>query len=189
MSTAKSNILAAIRSSKPGPRPLPSLPPDGARTRVQLETSLREVMAGSKTNFVEPDELPSFVREGRHATIVSTVDAVTGNLDPHTVDDPLQLAGVDLAVLHARLGVAENGALWVSERETVHRVLPFITQHLVLMLPKDQIVGTMHEAYRRLDVAETGFGVFIAGPSKTADIEQSLVIGAHGPRSLTVCLV
>nr|WP_256534367.1 LUD domain-containing protein [Lewinella sp. JB7] len=98
------------------------------------------------------------------------------------------MAGVDVTVLRARLGVAENGAMWVSETEAVHRVLPFITQHLVLVVRTSDLVGTMHEAYRRIDVAETGFGVFIAGPSKTADIEQSLVIGAHGPRSLTVCL-
>jgi L-lactate dehydrogenase complex protein LldG len=41
------------------------------------------------------------------------------------------------------------------------------------------IVPTMHEAYRQINIAEEGWGAFIAGPSKTADIEQSLVIGAH----------
>jgi L-lactate dehydrogenase complex protein LldG len=95
---------------------------------------------------------------------------------------------VDLAILRARLGVAENGAMWLSEREMVHRVLPFITQHLILLVDPGTIVATMHDAYRQVDIAETGFGLFVAGPSKTADIEQSLVIGAHGPRSLTVCM-
>ncbi|MCP9237886.1 LUD domain-containing protein [Lewinella sp. JB7] len=188
--SSKSHILGRIRGNKPGPRALPTLPPDpAAGTREQWEPAFRAVLTGSKSGFITPDALSGHVAAyGPDATIVSTVPEVAGNLYLGTVTDPLQLAGVDVTVLRARLGVAENGAMWVSETEAVHRVLPFITQHLVLVVRTSDLVGTMHEAYRRIDVAETGFGVFIAGPSKTADIEQSLVIGAHGPRSLTVCL-
>ena len=79
--------------------------------------------------------------------------------------------------------------MWIDEADCGgQRVLPFITQHLILFVPADRLVPTMHQAYQRVSIGATGFGVFIAGPSKTADIEQSLVIGAHGPRSLVVCL-
>ncbi|MBB4079981.1 L-lactate dehydrogenase complex protein LldG [Lewinella aquimaris] len=187
--SSKRNILERIRANKPGPRPLPALPPDPlAGAQEQWEATFRAVLAASKTTFITTADLPSYVRGFEDKTIVSTVAGVPGNLDPHSIADPLQLAGVELAVLHARIGVAENGAMWVSESEAVHRVLPFITQHLILVVKRDDLVGTMHEAYRAIDIQETGFGVFIAGPSKTADIEQSLVIGAHGPRSLLVCL-
>ena len=47
----------------------------------------------------------------------------------------------------------------------------------------------MHHAYDRIAQAEYPFGLFLAGPSKTADIEQSLVLGAHGSRSMTVFLL
>jgi len=83
--------------------------------------------------------------------------------------------------------VAENGAVWVPEKNMIHRALPFIAQHLVLVVPASRLVATMHDAYA--SIAELGgYGVFIAGPSKTADIEQSLVVGAHGARSMTVVL-
>jgi len=58
-----------------------------------------------------------------------------------------------------------------------------------VIINADAIVPTMHHAYERTSATNYGFGTFIAGPSKTADIEQSLVIGAHGPRSMTVFVI
>lgn len=182
----KNSILAAVRANKPAPRPLPKMPvyqPDTDADRAAFTT----VMESSKGKVMERAALTAYVAEhfAEAKTIVSTVDTVPGNLDLATIEDPLQLAGVDLAVLHGQFAVAENGAIWVTETEAVIRILPFITQHLILLID-GPIVPTMHEAYQRIKVDDTGFGVFIAGPSKTADIEQSLVIGAHGPRSLVV---
>ena len=186
--SSRDAILGAIRDHKPADRPLPDLPPDPEEADLAAyEAAFREVLAASKTRFVNWADLPEHLAKYAGETVVSRVDGVPGNLDIGQIEDPLQLAGVELAVLSAQVGVAENGAMWVSEDEAVHRVLPFITQHLILVLDRADLVGTMHEAYRRIEVDRTGFGVFVAGPSKTADIEQSLVIGAHGPRSLVVC--
>ncbi len=108
--------------------------------------------------------------------------------DPHTLEN------VDVAVLSAHFGVAENGACWITEERMIERALPFIAQNLVLVIRRNDIVADMHEAYSRIEETEAangayGFATFIAGPSKTADIEQSLVLGAHGPKSMTVFLL
>lgn len=91
-----------------------------------------------------------------------------------------------LLILPGKLAVAENAAVWLTEDLYPNRVLPFITDQLVLVVQAQTIVGNMHQAYQQIDAAGWGYGAFIAGPSKTADIEQSLVIGAHGARSATV---
>ena len=112
---------------------------------------------------------------------------------PEAIGDPHTLEDVDLAILRAHFGVAENGACWITEQQMLARALPFIAQHLALVVARSAIVPDMHAAYERiaeLDAAAPyGFSTFIAGPSKTADIEQSLVLGAHGPASLTVFLL
>ncbi|MEZ6061344.1 MAG: LUD domain-containing protein [Planctomycetaceae bacterium] len=102
------------------------------------------------------------------------------------VDDPHDLENVDFAILPGHFGVAENGAVWVTDEGVRHRVLYFIPQHIAIVIPGSKIVHNMHEAYGQIDVGRYAFAAFISGPSKTADIEQSLVIGAHGARSLTV---
>jgi L-lactate dehydrogenase complex protein LldG len=109
--------------------------------------------------------------------------------DLAAVADPHELEDVDMAIAPGEFAVAENGAVWVTDRQVRQRAIFFIPQHLALVVPREQLVHNMHEAYRRLAFDGPGFGVFISGPSKTADIEQSLVIGAHGPRSLTVFLL
>lgn len=100
--------------------------------------------------------------------------------------DGLSLAGIEVLEIDGDFGVAENGAIWLSEEALPHRVAPFICQHLVINVKK--IVPHMHAAYEELGKVNSGFGLFLSGPSKTADIEQSLVIGAHGARSLTVVI-
>ncbi|MGZ3755769.1 MAG: LutC/YkgG family protein, partial [Mucilaginibacter sp.] len=102
---------------------------------------------------------------------------------PHSFQD------VELGIIRAHLGVAENGAVWIKEDLVNHRVLPFICQHLAIVLNRQSIVPTMHEAYEKIGAEDYGYGTFIAGPSKTADIEQSLVLGAHGSRTMTVFLM
>ena len=102
--------------------------------------------------------------------------------------DPHLLETIDLAILPGHFGVAENGAVWITNELMGDRALPFICQHLALVIAKKNIVPTLHEAYDRINTGYA-FGTFIAGPSKTADIEQSLVLGAHGPKSLTVFLM
>lgn len=99
------------------------------------------------------------------------------------------LYDIDTAVIRGGTAVAENGAVWVTETDMGHRLLPFTCEKLVLIVEEKNIVHNLHEAYEAMDITDTGYGVFIAGPSKTADIEQSLVIGAHGPVSHLVFII
>ncbi|MBF0287003.1 MAG: LUD domain-containing protein [SAR324 cluster bacterium] len=104
-------------------------------------------------------------------------------------DDPHSFEKVDLCIMQGQFGVAENGAIWIDSRFVAQQAVLFLTQHLILTVPRQEIVQNMHQAYARLSFDSAYYGCFIAGPSKTADIEQALVIGAHGPRSLTVYLI
>jgi L-lactate dehydrogenase complex protein LldG len=108
--------------------------------------------------------------------------AVEVGQDPHELDD------VDVAVLRSPLGIAEAGAVWLTERELVVNALGVLAQHVVVLLDPAAIVRTMHDAYARIDIAASRYGVFMAGPSATADIEGVLVHGAQGARSMTVLL-
>ena len=124
------------------------------------------------------------------AATASTHLHLPGTIDLHAISDPHQLEGIHTAILRARFGVCENGAVWMDEAELgPHRVLPFIAEHLFIVLNAADLVANMHEAYARVGQIGTGFGLFLAGPSKTADIEQCLVIGAHGARGATVFLL
>ncbi len=109
------------------------------------------------------------------------------------VDDPHQLENLDFVIYPGQFAVAENAAVWVTDQNLKHRVVFFITQFLVLVVSAKDIVNNMHEAYARIGVnpgsPQPTFGLFLSGPSKTADIEQSLVIGAHGCRQMQLFIV
>lgn len=114
--------------------------------------------------------------------------ASCATFNPDELEDPRDLAGTDVAIVRGAFGVVENGSVWIP-RAFRHKAMLFIPEALVILLDRKQIVCNMHEAYAREDFDTYDFGSFIAGPSKTADIEQALVIGAHGARDVTVILL
>jgi len=132
-------------------------------------------------------EIPAFRDAQRVASVVP--EAVAGNVDVTTIDDPHSLASLDWMIARGEFLVAENGAIWIDGATLPHRVMLFIAQYLAIVVSRSQIVDHLHQAYDRIGTPEPGFGVFVSGPSKTADIEQSLVLGAHGCRSLHVFLL
>jgi len=193
---SKQTILGLVRANKPEPAELPKL--DNAwvtyADRQRQFAAMIESVGGRCIAVANTDEINRALEEiPAYAAAKQIVSLVPGagqaNFDPNLVDDPHALAAVDFAILSGQFGVAENGAIWVTDANIRHRAIYFIVQHLALVIPADKIVDNMHQAYERLSFPQPGYGAFISGPSKTADIEQSLVIGAHGPRSLTVlCL-
>ena len=157
----------------------------------KFSTSLASV-GGNAVFMKDLSELEVYIKEHYQdaRVIVSNVEGLEISTKiANEVDDPHSLKDVDLAIIQGEFAVAENGAVWVKEKNNRHRALYFITQKLVMVVPHGAIVHTMHEAYERVNFEEGTFGVFISGPSKTADIEQSLVIGAHGATEACVAFI
>jgi L-lactate dehydrogenase complex protein LldG len=120
--------------------------------------------------------------------VCSAVPEVPGSRRIEDVREPHELNDVDVGVVRSPLGVAEAGAIWLTQEELVVNALGVLSQHLIVLLDPAAIVDTMHDAYGRLDLTASPYGVFLAGPSATGDIEGVIIHGAQGARSLTVLL-
>ena len=121
--------------------------------------------------------------------IASNLPEITiATRNPDKVGRARDLNGTDVGVIRGVFGVAENGCVWIPQTMK-EKAVCFISEHLVILLKKSEIVNNMHEAYRRIQFNDYGYGTFISGPSKTADIAQVLVMGAQAARSATVLLL
>ena len=123
--------------------------------------------------------------------IASNLPEVTiATRNPNSVGRARDLNGTDVGIIRGQFGVAENACVWIPQTMK-EKAICFISENLVILLPKSQIVNNMHEAYKRIQFDKTydGYGTFISGPSKTADIAQVLVMGAQAARSATILLL
>lgn len=114
-------------------------------------------------------------------------DITIATINPDDIGDPHELNGTELGIIQGEIGVAENGCVWIPQN-VKQKVVYFISEYLVIVLDKKNLVNNMHEAYKKIQFGDKGFGVFISGPSKTADIEQALVVGAHGAKGVMIIL-
>ncbi|QDU57874.1 LutC/YkgG family protein [Aeoliella mucimassa] len=200
MSSSRKHILQQVKANRAAEFELPSLDQDWQTFGDPLERFC-EVLTSTGGNSLRVNDLASAnewfeqrISGNADSQTISLVEGVgRSTLELDQLETPQELSGLDWAILPAEFGVAENGALWVTDINAKHRAVYYLCEHLVLVLPASQVVHNMPQAYERLAGFATDdtppFGCFIAGPSKTADIEQSLVIGAQGPRSLDVLLI
>lgn len=192
--SARENILNAIAMNQPEQVELPVIDIAAVIHYEDVYSQFKTVLEsiGGKVELISDitvlkNQLIADKTNGNF--IVNTITALGDVEEQVAFMSAPELEKVEKAYIKGTIGVAENGAVWVYESQMINRLLPFICQHLILVIAKKDIVNTLHQAYEKLDVAQEGFGAFIAGPSKTADIEQSLVIGAHGARSATIYVI
>jgi L-lactate dehydrogenase complex protein LldG len=194
MSTLNSRelILKRAAQNKPEQSALPDISLFEKNDKGDLDTfsTVLKNIGGSVYLIHGLEELVSLVREkfatgSRFYSPIKEIQKLIGQPSPELTDGH-DLENVELAIIRAHFAVAENGAVWVTDDLMGNRALPFICQHLAVIINQNDMVPTMHEAYLQQSLNNYHYGSFIAGPSKTADIEQSLVLGAHGPKSMSV---
>jgi L-lactate dehydrogenase complex protein LldG len=190
-SRSRESILFHIRLYLPEQKvdhpQIPLFPQADCPLASAFEQRLQEAGGASRSVSSIEDALSQLEALHPDAKVVcSAVPEITGTRNVHDVRNPHELADVDVGVLRAQFGVAESGAIWLTQEDLVINALAFLSQHLVVFLDPEQIVPDMHEAYRRVQLDNTAFGCFMMGPSATADVEATLVHGAQGARSLNV---
>jgi L-lactate dehydrogenase complex protein LldG len=189
--TSRETIFNAIRASLPGIKVehpgIPMFQRPATHLQQLFEQHLNEA-GGAAHDVASAAEVGTLLKT-LHPTakvICSAVPEIAGTRQIATVNEPHELADVDVGVVRARFGVAESGAVWLTQEDLVVDALGFLSQHLIVLLDPEHIVPDMHEAYRRVRLNVTAFGCFMMGPSATADVEATLVHGAQGARSLNV---
>ena len=190
----KEEILSRIRAGVKERYDMPALDdirgityPDPLKQFVQMS----EAVGGKIVELAPGEDLNALVRrlfpDARE--IASNLPEVTiATRNPDTAGSAQALDGTDVGIIRGEFGVAENGCIWVPQTMK-EKAVCFISEHLVILLPMNRIVNNMHEAYRQVSFNSYGYGTFISGPSKTADIAQVLVMGAQASRSVTIVLI
>lgn len=192
--TTREKILEAVLQNQPELKPLPdiSMFRGDSTNAVQRFIDIFKTIGGSPYLVESYEGIKELINENFDVTkrmvtkvlpLSESIELISDSAYPSTYED------VELAIIHGHFAVAENGAVWLTDDIMGQRIIPYICQHLALVVSAESIVPTLHEAYEIIGKGEYGFGGFIGGPSKTADIEQALVLGAHGPLTMTVFIL
>lgn len=194
MADARSVIFGALAATRPAPLPRP---PRGVRPgfdgdllppfRAGLEAAGGELVDTRSSGLAAAlAHLPGFAAA---AHVFSALPEVSHRGVATRAATGAELERLDFALIRGAVGVAESGAVWHEPGLPLERAAALLAEHLVVVLPAETIVGQLHDAYARIGMQPVRFGWFLCGPSKTADIEQALVLGAHGAIRASVLIV
>lgn len=190
----KEELLNKLRNNTHVEYDMPDMHIEGIRYENTLRqfVEMTESVGGHVIEAAKGESLDEVVRKAYPdaKTWASNLPEITiAQKNPDTVAEAADLNGTDVGIVRGEVGVAENGCIWIPQTMKEKAVL-FISEYLVIVLDRKNVVDNMHEAYARIEMdPRYNFGTFISGPSKTADIEQALVMGAQAARGVTVVLV
>lgn len=208
MSTARERILDRVRKAVDGERdgdwrgeldrrmeqPLQRIRPKLTDDPLAHFVQKLELGSGSCEQLEGWDQVPAaIIRFLTSHGLVCTIRAAPA-LRGISWGDGLEVSygntrGDDLiGVTPAFCAVAETGSVVLLSSESSPTSLNFLPDYHIVIVQQDQLLTHMEDVWTKLrDSGQTPRAInFITGPSKTADIEQTLQIGAHGPRSFHV---
>ena len=151
----------------------------------ELETELKALCAAEKWQRVATQQGP--LAGARAGALGLPVVVVDGGYDKQALER------CDAGISECDLLIAQTGTVVVTSRTSGGRALSCLPPHHVVIARRSQLVADLPTAFERL---QQKFGSqfpsmisFVTGPSRTGDIERILVLGAHGPKRLTIfCL-
>jgi L-lactate dehydrogenase complex protein LldG len=192
------------RLADPPRGPIPARGQLAPVARLELFVTMAKEAACTVAHVADRAAVPAAVaeylaRENLPAKLRVAPDAAVANL-PWSTRPLLEVTsgrsdGSDeVSLTPALAAIAETGTLMLTSGPERPTTLNFLPETHIVMLTTDQVVGGMEEAWARLR-ERYGRGVMprtvnlVTGPSRSADIEQTLQMGAHGPRRLHIILV
>lgn len=188
----KEELLSKLRRNTIHQFDMPEAPVEGIKYQdvVQQFIDMSRNVGSEVIEAKADDDINELIRKAYPVAevLASNVDGVKADINPDIVSEAQDLNGTDVGIIEGDIAVAENGCVWVPQTMK-ERVVCFISENLVILVHRNKIVNNMHEAYKKIHMTDYGYGCFISGPSKTADIEQALVMGAQAARGVTVIII
>lgn len=188
----KEELLSKLRRNTIHQFDLPETPVEGIKYQdvVQQFIDMSRNVGSEVIKAKADDDINELIHKAYPVAevLASNVKGVKADINPDTVSEAQDLNGTDVGIIEGDIAVAENGCVWVPQTMK-ERVVCFISENLVILVHRDKIVNNMREAYKKIHMTDYGYGCFISGPSKTADIEQALVMGAQAARGVTVIII
>ena len=99
-----------------------------------------------------------------------------------------ELAGIPIALVKASFSVADIGSLVFPFDDTRTSLPHFLSDCIIVVVSRKNLMANQFELFKKLSPEKTKHMVLVTGPSRTADIEKILILGAHGPRRLVVLM-
>jgi L-lactate dehydrogenase complex protein LldG len=134
----------------------------------------------NKTCLIQPAEL---IKQ-----ICNTNADLKKYLEHNLRMDSEKFAGFEVAVTTADYLVARTGSIVLNSHSAAGRRLSVLPPIHIVIAEEKQIVASLEDVLKRMNTAAS-YSTIITGPSRTADIEKQLVLGAHGPKRLIVILL
>ena len=200
--TRREAVAARLAAAAPGPIPARGQLEPAAR--IELFAIMAEKANATVERLATPDDIPAAVADQlrRHnlpLAIRTGADPLLAALpwerEPHLQRSLGPSDGGDLVSLsRASAGVAETATLVLTSGADNPTTLNFLPDTHIVVLREEDVVGDLETAFARLRASLDDATVprtinLITGPSRSADIEQTLILGAHGPRALHILLV